>query len=635
MGICLTFLWKYVIIFLLVFEYFVRIWGWLNMFVECYKNHGVETLRLVEGKSGISKNGKRTVTKRVILTLGPLRKFDDGQPDYVKRLKKSFVDGNPLIDSLLPYCSSENVRKQYKFTFTAGDPHCFGEPKLYSQCLIDRILDELGLIAAINSYKGFSKIEYDILGLFRLLIFGRILNPASKSATFAQNDDYYDPIVKSDYMYNIYDALDFIHDHKKQLVNRLNTKLIQATGRKNNIIYYDVTNFFFETDRPDEDYEVDGEIIKGIRKNGVCKEERKLPIVQMGLFMDENGIPVSIEIFPGNTLDHLTVEPALAKNIDDVINSRFIFIADRGICNYITICHLLERNKGYIMSKSIKKSSAEEKLWILDDADYISSGSNFKHKSRIVRKTVKDSDGNSRTITEKVVIYWSKKFYDKEFNENKSFIEFLRKLKENPDNFRVTASQIKTLKKYFKKEFVNIETGESVDSTKLRAFIDENAEDEFCKFFGYYQIVTSELELENTEIIDKYHQLTQIENQFRIMKGSLETRPIFVRDSNHIEAHLLICMISLVVLRVIQKKIVEYNNIKDLDKNWETGLSDDRIVNALKNWTVDDMDGNLFRMNNVNNPDLQKILNAFQIKIPEKFFTRQELKSLKKSFKIF
>lgn len=606
------------------------------MFVECYKNHGVETLRLVEGKSGISRNGKRTVTKRVILTLGPLHRYDDGQPDYVKRLKQSFVDGNPLIDSLLPYCSPENVRKQYKFTFTAGDPHCFGETKLYAQCLIDRILEELGLNAAINSYKGFSKIKYDILGLFRLMVYGRILNPASKAETFRQNDDYYEPVVKSDYLYNIYDALDFIHVHKKQLITRLNTKLIQHTGRKNSIIYYDVTNFFFETDEPDEDIENDdGTVIKGTRKNGVCKEERKLPIVQMGLFMDENGIPISIEIFPGNTLDHLTVNTALSKNIDDVVDSRYIFIADRGICNYITICHLLDRNKAYIMSKSIKKSTQQEKDWILEENGYIKKSDAFKYKSRIIRKKVKDSEGKTRIITEKVVVYWSKKFYEKEIYENQSFIEFLRKLKETPANFRVSATQIKNLKKYFKKELVDIETGEMVDSTKLRALIDENAEDEFCKYFGYYQIVTSELEIEDTEIIDKYHQLTQIENQFRIMKGSLETRPIFVRDRDHIEAHLLICMIALVVLRLIQKRIIDYSGIKDIEKNWETGLNDERIVDALRKWTVEDMDGNLFRMNNVNNPDLQKILNAFQVKIPEKFFTRQELKSLKKSIKIF
>ena len=605
------------------------------MFVECYKNHGVETLRLVEGKSGVSKNGKRTVTKRVVLTLGPLHRFDDGKPDYVKRLKQSFVDGDPLIDALLPYCSNGNVKKQYKFTYNTGDPHCIGETKLYAHCLIDRILEELGLIATINSYKSFSKIKFDVLGLFRLLVYGRILNPASKAATFAQNDDYYDSIVESDYMFNIYDTLDFIHDHKKQIVTRLNTKLMQKTGRTNSMVYYDVTNFFFETDRPDEIENEDGTVSKGIRQNGVSKEERKLPLVQMGLFMDENGIPISIEIFPGNTLDHLTVNTALKNNIDGVVNSRFLFVADRGICTYTTICHLLDRNKGYIMSKSILKSKDEEKKWILDQNGYTITSEAFRYKSRVVRKTVKDEKGQKRNITEKVVVYWSKKFYDKQMYENKKFIDILKKIIENPNNFRVSASRVKELKKYFKKELVNIETGEAVDSSKLRPLLDDNAVDEFCKYFGYYQIVTSELDLGDTEVIDKYHQLTEIENQFRIMKGSLDGRPFWVRDEEHIEAHLLICLIALVVIRIIQTKIVEYKGGKDKEKRWEMGLNDERIVEALKKWTVEDMDGNLFRMHNINNDDLQTILNAFQIEIPNKFFTRLELKSLKKSMNIF
>ena len=605
------------------------------MFVECYKNHGVETLRLVEGKSGVSKNGKRTVTKRVVLTLGPLHRFDDGKPDYVKRLKQSFVDGDPLIDALLPYCSNGNVKKQYKFTFNTGDPHCIGETKLYAHCLIDRILEELGLIATINSYKSFSKIKFDVLGLFRLLVYGRILNPASKAATFAQNDDYYDSIVESDYMFNIYDTLDFIHDHKKQIVTRLNTKLMQKTGRTNSMVYYDVTNFFFETDRPDEIENEDGTVSKGIRQNGVSKEERKLPLVQMGLFMDENGIPISIEIFPGNTLDHLTVNTALKNNIDGVVNSRFLFVADRGICTYTTICHLLDRNKGYIMSKSILKSKDEEKKWILDQNGYTITSEAFRYKSRVVRKTVKDEKGQKRNITEKVVVYWSKKFYDKQMYENKKFIDILKKIIENPNNFRVSASRVKELKKYFKKELVNIETGEAVDSSKLRPLLDDNAVDEFCKYFGYYQIVTSELDLGDTEVIDKYHQLTEIENQFRIMKGSLDGRPFWVRDKEHIEAHLLICLIALVVIRIIQTKIVEHKGGKDIEKRWEMGLNDERIVEALKKWTVEDMDGNLFRMHNINNDDLQTILNAFQIEIPNKFFTRLELKSLKKSMNIF
>ena len=176
----------------------------------------------------------------------------------------------------------------------------------------------------------------------------------SKIATYSQNSDYYEPITTAEYSYNIYDTLDFIVDHKKQIVNRINSRLTKKARRENKIIFYDVTNFFFETEKPDDDIEAsDGTIIKGLRKNGVSKEERKLPILQTGLFMDENGMPISIEMFPGNTLDHLTVNTALSKNIDGVVNSRYIFIGDRGICNYKIIGHLLRRNKGYIMSKNI------------------------------------------------------------------------------------------------------------------------------------------------------------------------------------------------------------------------------------------------------------------------------------------
>lgn len=116
------------------------------------------------------------------------------------------------------------------------------------------------------------------------------------------------------------------------------------------IIYYDVTNFYFEIEDPDEDIDDDGNIIeKGQRKMGVSKEQRRQPIVQMGLFMDDDGIPIAIESFSGNTLDHLTLRPALKRNIDDLDFSRFIMIADRGICNYMNLLHLLDAGNGYII----------------------------------------------------------------------------------------------------------------------------------------------------------------------------------------------------------------------------------------------------------------------------------------------
>lgn len=610
------------------------------MFVEVFNNNGTTYLRLVEGVRITTPEGKKSIRKKVFLNIGPLSKFDDGLPNYIERLKESFKNGKPLIDSLIPFVENKNIKEEYNIKLSEGDPECIGHPKLYSHSLIERILEELGLTSLFSSYKGFTKIEFDLLGFFRLLVYGRILNPASKFATIKQNDDYYEPIVKEVYPYNIYDTLDFIYDYKKQIINRINTNLINKANRKNNIIFYDVTNFFFEIEQNDEDIESNDGVIKGIRKMGVSKEHRPQPIVQMGLFMDEQGFPISIEIFPGNTLDHLTVNTALSKNIDNVINSRYIFIGDRGICNYITICHLIDRNKGYIFSKSIKKSNNEEKKWIINKSDYIEESPSFRYKSRIIKKTVKDENGQKREIVEKVVSYWSKKFYDREYAENKSFLEFLEKLINSPASFRVSKTQTKSLKAFLKRDLLNSNTGEIIDSANLKAMIDFEKIEEYKKYMGYYQIVTSEVDMDDLGIIEKYHGLSQIENQFRIMKGDLQTRPIYVRNKEHIEAHLIVCLISLIILRVIQKKIVDKNtgsnrlNKKGSKLDWEMGLTGERIQVALNKWTIDKLPGEYYRFNNIDDQDLKLILDAFDIKIPIKLFRKNDLRSIKTNIKI-
>lgn len=194
-------------------------------------------------------------------------------------------------------------------------------------------MEELGLNTFFSSYKAFTKLEYDVYGFAKILIMGRLLNPASKSATIRQNTDYFEPVLKEGFNPdNVYDTLDFLSANKDKIIRRINTNLVKKAHRSPEIIYYDVTNFYFEIDQPDEDLlDEEGNVLeKGLRKMGVCKEERKLPIVQMGLFMDDQGIPIAIETFPGNTLDHLTLRPALSKNIDGLDFSRFIMIADRG-----------------------------------------------------------------------------------------------------------------------------------------------------------------------------------------------------------------------------------------------------------------------------------------------------------------
>lgn len=435
------------------------------MYIDIFKNNGTEYIRLRESYRTKTAEGKVAIRKRTICNIGPLSKFDDGQPDYLERLRESFRLGNPLIPELTEYTGKKPPIEKYSIRLQEGDPECVGHPRLYSHVFLDKLLDELGLEDFFRSYKGFSKIQYDVLNFVRLLVYGRILNPDSKMATLEQNDDYYTPLLKNFNKYNVYDTLDFIYENKEKIIRRMNTALVKKWHRNPEIIFYDVTNFFFEIEDPDEDIlDEEGNVIeRGIRKMGVSKENRKQPIVQMGLFMDDQGLPISIESFPGNTLDANTFKPAISKSIDGLEYARFIMVADRGMCNYQNVFHLLDQNNGYILAKSLLKSTKAEQEWAYSEDGFIQESKDFKYKSRIMKRTVKDANGKKRTVTENVIVYWSRNFYERDLHENARFLETLEKILKNPKGFRITDMQARMLRPFFKSDFFNSETGEVID----------------------------------------------------------------------------------------------------------------------------------------------------------------------------
>ena len=594
------------------------------MALEVITNNGYKYIRIVENKY-VVVNGSPSCRKKVLLNVGPVSKFDDGKPDYIKRLKESFKNGNPLIPALLPYVEKKPVKETYDISFKEGDPDCIGHNKIFANALIERIMEEIGVTTFIGKYKAQTNYEFDLMGFVRLLIYGRILNPASKIATVNQNDNYYSDIIKDVYEYNVYDTLSFLYDYKDKLINWVNNRLINKFNRTTNVIYYDVTNFFFETEEPDE-----GE--DDLRKMGVSKEHRKQPIVQMGLFMDEQGVPISIETFPGNTLDHLTLKQALNKTIKDLNLNRFILVGDRGMYRGDNSYYLTSRNNGYIISKSLEKTSKDEKEWALNNEGFTVISKDFKYKSRVIKRKVTVGD-EKKDITEKVVVYFSKKFYDKQMHENKSFLEFIDKLEKNPENFRITKSQSSSLRKFLKKELINDKTGEILNSKDIKALIDFDKINKFKESFGYYQIVTSELDMDDRKVIDTYHGLSRIEDQFRVMKSDLETRPMYVRTKEHINAHILICLLSLIIIRIIQNKVINFNKPK-VENKWAMGLSGSRIQKALNKWTVSEITNGYYRFNDIDDIDLKLILDSFDINIPIKLFKKMELHNIKTSIKV-
>jgi hypothetical protein len=300
--------------------------------------------------------------------------------------------------------------------------------------------------------------------------------------------------------------------------------------------------------------------------------------------------------------------------------------------------HLVDSGNGYIVAKSLLKSTAMEREWAYSDDGYTYEGNGFKYKSRVAARKARDGNGALRTFPELAVVYWSEKFEKRQLAENRSFLEFVEKLLEHPANFRVTATQAKSLRKFLSRDVVNGKTGELLNSSDLKPLIDMDKVERFKESMGYCQIVTSELDMDAREVVDKYHGLSRIEDRFRVMKGSLRTRPVFVRSPTHVKAHLLVCLIALIMTRIIQNRIVDSGTVpsaEDKKLRWTSGLSARRIQKALGQWQVEKMPGDYYRFLNIDDPDLRLILDAFNINIPYKMFQRGELKSIKTGTQIF
>ena len=601
------------------------------MYLEFSDNNGKKYIRICETNRVFDPAKNKYVTKKkTIKNIGPVSKFDDGKPDYIGRLKASFLVGKPILEELKPYVCKVVPQEVYNIRLTEGTDDCVADPKLIANSLLESILEDLDISQLVRSYKNIYNVNYDVYGLFKLLIFGRILSPASKWSTMKQLDHYYTPIVKGDVgEYDIYRALDFIYEHRNAIFNRIDKVMTTKYKRVTDHVFYDVTNFYYETDDPDEDVVVEDEITEpGFRKKGVCKENRKQPIVQMGLIMDKDGIPISSEAFPGNTLDHLTLAAAFKNSVSSLQKSqRYIFVSDKGIGKGSAISYAIESGNGYLTSRTVRGSSKNEKAWILED-EYIQESENFKYKTRIVKKKTTSSTGQTIEYAEKVLTYWSREYYEREKNEKKSFFEFAQKLIENPTGFKFDKTTSPLVRKYLKKNVVNKKTGELLKTSDLSAVIDMDSLKRDYELLGYYTLATSEINMPDKEMLQMYGNLVEIEDQFRVMKSTLETRPMFVRTKEHIIAHLTVCTIALIVLRMIQRKIKTQIPATN-GALFTSGLSADRIQTALNKWTVEKIGDVYYRFGGINDPDLLLILNSFGITIPKKCYKLGELKAFK------
>ena len=368
---------------------------------------------------------------------------------------------------------------------------------------------------------------------------------------------------------------------------------------------------------------------EGLRKKGPSKEKRSEPIVQMGLFIDDRGIPIAYRLFSGNNIDQTTLRPAMKKSIDKLKFGKVIIVADGGLNSDKNIAHILSEGNGYILSKSTKKSAKTVKDWIIEGNGYVwNEKRTFKVKSIIRKRTIKDENGQSHDITEKLVCYWSKKHYDLEIQENAKFLEYLESVIACPDKLK---DKPRKIEKFLKKMEVDKETGEIVD-TKSHLSIDMDKLQAYKDLLGYYTIMTSEIEKSERDIIDKYHGLSRIEDSFRITKSDLDGRPVYVSNPDHINAHFLVCFIALTMIRLIQCKVLAFLGKDSMNEDgWEAGISADRIKKALTSFQADALPGGYYRLTKPTE-DLKMILDALNINGDLRIPTISELKQLKYSF---
>ena len=485
------------------------------------------------------------------------------------------------------------------------------------------------------------EIHYDFELIFRLLVFSRVLFPGSKRKTYAQKDVYFENFNGFS-LDDVYSALDIIYEHQKELQKWIYEHSQKIFERDLSITYFDCTNYYFDIGRPDVDMLDDernpinekGEHVDAkYRKRGPEKNRRPDPIVQMGLLMDKNGIPIAYDLFPGNESEKVHMRPIINRIKSEFLDSRIIFVADRGLNTSDNIYFLNGDNKGeenlrdgYVYGQSIRGADAEFKEWVLEGNYKVTklkddSGEEFSfiHKSRIYPKTInvnltvsgrKKKKKKAVSIDQKQMVYYSEKYAKKQRRDRSVMVERAKDMIKHPKKYdKVTSAGSAA---YVNNISFDKTTGEIVEGVLLTLDVEKINEE--AKYDGYYSIVTSELNMSDIEMQEVYRGLARIEETFKISKSDFETRPIHVRTNEHIDAHFATCFSSLVFIRLLQAKL-------------RGKYSVEKIVNSLRKYNCVNLDTNVWQFVYYDEiiKDCEKI---FDIELNHKYRNQLEIRRL-------
>ena len=591
------------------------------------------------------RNGKKTTTKN-IKRLGKhseLLLITDNPLEYakneVKKMNEEYRSGR----------SEFIVTMDFNERIPSTDSPCSNSTSLNIGYLyLKDIYAKLNLSDFFKSVSSDRKITYDCNKICQFLTYARILDPASKYGTYDKLDTYYEkPQVEYQHMIRFLDILDRNSD---QYLKHLFDNSENIVKRDTSVMYYDCTNYFFETEKPDEEIvdEVTGEIILGLRQFGISKENKTSPIVEMGLIMDSRGIPISMCIHPGNTNEQLTAVPLEKEVIKMTGNKKFIYCADAGLGSYNIRKFNDMGGRAYIVTQSVKKLGQEIKDIVFNDSNYrlLSNDDAITLKEM---RTFNKKDANDLSLYNdfayKVIpantamdtgLYEEKVYKNGRTKKVKAkgtlhqyiIVTFSRKMMEYQRTIR--ERQLERAKKLLRlKDPEKIKKGpndirrflKNTSSDTANYVLDMDKIHEEEKYDGFYAVATN-LDDSAKDILAVAQNRYKIEDCFRIMKTNFDARPVFLRKPERIRAHFLICYTALLIYRLMECK---------LDDNL-THVTTSNLIKTLRNMNVVNMDDMYYKSIYSGSQALDALERCFELQLNRKYYRPSDLNKIVKKF---
>lgn len=586
------------------------------------------------------RNGKKTTSFNVC-KIGKhselLAQGIENPLEYAKNQVKKY--NNSLLEEKVSYSIDINFEEKVS-------PSVENTSKSLSSNIgyfyLQHFYSKLKIKNLLNDISKDRKFNFNLNDITRFLVFDRILYPKSKLATVNNLNFYYE---KPEFSHqNVLRAMDVLSDNYDLFLNHLFTESNNIVKRDTSVCYYDCTNYYFEIESPDEQCfdDVTGEYLYGLRQYGPSKEHRPNPIVEMGLFMDKDGIPITMGLFPGNMNEQKTVANLETKMIKSLNNKKLIYCGDAGLGSASIRTFNDMGGRAFIVTQSIKKLSESLqnellkdegfKLLSSDDETTISKLKEFDktdpknihlYNDKAYKSVFVDSNIDLGLIEEKKLKNGKTKLVKSKANlKQRIIITYSRKMAEYQKIIR--NKQIERAKILISKGVDDIRKGpndiarfiKNANEEKNTYVLDQDRIEQEEKFDGFYAIATNLLNDSAKEIFEINDQRYKIEDCFRVLKTNFDARPVYHRLDNRIVAHFMICYTSLLIYRLLEKKLKE--------KGYHFTINE--ILTTLKNMNISNVKDRFYQADYAGGNVLNALCNTFKLQLDKKYYLPKNLK---------